>query len=417
MLDQIYETPDALRRHLNGPLLEARLSYLNYNADQGASKATLRILAHEMLVIIDYLDLDKSKSEVDVTKIEEAANRWISRQPQYHSRKHSQGAKEVFISIATNWLRFLGRLRTHKEPLLPYAFMIEEFADYMNCERGFSKATIQIRRNDVADFLSRVYDQSHSFSEISIAKIEEVIASKGRQYNWARTTIRSYVYSLRAFFRYAEMRGWSKVGLAGAIMSPCIFKEESLPIGPSWEDVQRLIAGIGEDNPIGIRNRAIVMLIAVYGLRSGEVRNLRIEDIDWEREQFVVLRSKQGKTQNYPLSYTVGEAILRYLKGVRPRCQYREIFLTGDAPIQPLSSKGIYSMVSRYLRSLNIQTNHYGPHSLRHACATHLLAEGFPLKVIGDYLGHRSSEATRIYAKVDMNGLREVANFQLGGLL
>jgi site-specific recombinase XerD len=101
---------------------------------------------------------------------------------------------------------------------------------------------------------------------------------------------------------------------------------------------------------------------------------------------------------------------------VRPRCARREIFLTLKAPFRRLSQRALYHLVSTRLGALGIQVPRRGPHSLRHACAGHLQAEGFSLKAIGDHLGHRSAYATRIYAKVDLVGLREVANFDLGGL-
>jgi integrase/recombinase XerD len=87
------------------------------------------------------------------------------------------------------------------------------------------------------------------------------------------------------------------------------------------------------------------------------------------------------------------------------------------APLKPLSKAGLWSIVSRRLRSLCVTIKHRGPHSLRHACATRLLSQGLSLKEIGDHLGHRSPDATRVYAKVDLSGLREVADFHIGGLL
>ena len=115
--------------------------------------------------------------------------------------------------------------------------------------------------------------------------------------------------------------------------------------------------------------------------------------------------------------YTVGEALLRYLTEVRPRVGRREVFLTVNAPVQPLSSGVLYDLVSDRLRALGVSLPHYGPHAWRHACATRLLAEGLSLKDIGDQLGHRKADTTRIYAKVDLPALRQVANFDLGGLL
>jgi integrase/recombinase XerD len=161
-----------------------------------------------------------------------------------------------------------------------------------------------------------------------------------------------------------------------------------------------------------------LMLFTVYGLRSGEVRQLRLEDLDWANEVITVERPKQRRTQYYPLVTSVGDAVLQYLKHARPHCRRRELFLTLKAPIRPLSPGGMYNVVSSRLERLGIQIpNHHGPHCLRHACASHLVAAGLSLKEIGDHLGHRSAYATRIYAKVDLTGLREVADFDLRGLI
>jgi site-specific recombinase XerD len=139
--------------------------------------------------------------------------------------------------------------------------------------------------------------------------------------------------------------------------------------------------------------------------------------MNWEKEVISVARPKQRRTQQYPLVDEVGEAILRYLRQVRPRCGRREIFLTLKAPFRPLSPGALYHVVSTRLSELSITTLRHGPHSLKHACAGHLVSEGLSLKQIGDHLGHRSAYATRVYAKVDLSGLRQVADFDLGDLV
>jgi integrase len=181
--------------------------------------------------------------------------------------------------------------------------------------------------------------------------------------------------------------------------------------------VQRLIVSTDGERRRDIRDRAILMLFATYGFRSSEVAGLRLEHVNWEREVIAILRPKQRRMQEYPLVHSVGEAIIRYLQQVRPRCACREIFLTLKAPFRRLSAGALYHLVRSRLSALQIESLHRGPHSLRHACAGHLVAEKFSLKEIGDHLGHRSAFATRTYAKVDMPGLREVANFDLGGML
>jgi integrase/recombinase XerD len=205
--------------------------------------------------------------------------------------------------------------------------------------------------------------------------------------------------------------------MANGIEGPRIFQQEALPIGPAWEDVQRLITSTDSDRPGDIRDRAILMLFAIYAFRSREVAGLCVEDVNWEKEIISIARPKQRRKQQYPLVNEVGEAILRYLRQVRPRCGRRETFLTLKAPFRPLSPGALNHVVSTRLSELGITTLRRGPHSLRHACAGHLVSVGFSLKQIGDHLGHRSAYATRVYAKVDLAGLRKVAEFDLGGLV
>src|SRR5207237_1027025 len=101
----------------------------------------------------------------------------------------------------------------------------------------------------------------------------------------------------------------------------------------------------------------------------------------------------------------------------RPPSNRREVFLTLLAPFRPMARGSVGGAVSRRLHALGVPLGRYGAHALRHACATHLLAQGMSLKEIGDHLGHRSPEVTRIYAKVDLAGLRSVGDFGLEGLL
>jgi integrase/recombinase XerD len=188
-----------------------------------------------------------------------------------------------------------------------------------------------------------------------------------------------------------------------------------LPMGPSWDEVRRLLAMTESDRPIDIRDRAVSMLLAIYGLRTDEVRHLRLEDLDWENETIRVRCPKPGRVRTFPLVRSVGDAILRYLKEVRPQSVHREVILTLLPPIRPL--RGVWDLVGKRLRKLGVTSPHCGPHALRHACATHLLAEGFSLKEIGDHLGHQLPNTTMIYAKVDFAGLQKVADFDLGGIL
>lgn len=414
MFETLFKYPGVLRRHQDGPAADARQRYLVHCATQGAAPATLASLARELLVIATRLDV--TRGTLLLQEIEAAAWRWASDQQRRHRSHGSRWSHERFVQVASAWCRFLGCLAPPPLRRRIFAAEIDDFAAYMRDERGLSPATIRNRCWHVENFLGTV-DGNRPIAEIGLEDFDAFLVLKGTQ-GWCRVSVASAAEALRAFFRHAEHRGWMGRGISAGIDAPRLFKQEGLPRGPQWADVRRLIADAEGARPRDIRDRAILMLFAIYGLRSGEVAALRLEDLDWTREIIRVTRSQQRRVQEYPLVPTMGEAILRYLQEARPRCAHREIFLTVRAPIRPLSSAGgLHYVVQSRLSRLGIQLPHRGPHCLRHACASHLVASGLSLKEIGDHLGHRSAYATRTYAKVDLAGLREVADFRLGDLL
>jgi integrase/recombinase XerD len=406
-----------LARHREGPLAEARERFLTHCAEQGLARETLLRTAREVLIIAKYLDLTTGKA-ISIPEIKAAAERWGAHQRQCHRLRGSalDGSRHLFIQRALLWLGFLGRLERPDPRAIPFADLLEDFAAYMRHQRGLSAVTVRNRCWHVGSFLDWFSEQDRAFADVSLGDVDAFLRLKAAQ-GWSRVSLATSAQALRAFFRHAEVRSWCAVGFAAGIEGPRVFKQEGLPVGPTWPEVERLLAATRGEQPREIRDHAILLLFALYAFRSGEVAALRLEDLHWEREVIAVVRPKQRRAQEYPLVPTVGEAILRYLRQVRPRCARRELFLTLKAPFRPLSAGGLYHLVSSRLSKLNIQSVRHGPHALRHACASHLLAEGFSLKVIGDHLGHRSAYATRTYARVDLAGLRAVADFDLGGLL
>jgi len=238
-------------------------------------------------------------------------------------------------------------------------------------------------------------EHDHPWAAIQISDVDAFLSSRNDK-GWCRVSIATSAKALKAFFHYAGQHCWCHPMIAPAIQGPRLFSQDSLPSGPSWKEFERLIGCMTPDQPRDIRDRAIILLFALYGLRSSEVARLRLEDIAWESSRLSVYRSKQRKAQIYPLTSTVGHAIIRYLRTVRQQSSHREIFLTLKAPLRPLSGGGLYNIVSRCIASAEVQTRHTGPHALRHACAMHLISAGLSLKEIGDHLGHSSTSATRI---------------------
>lgn len=179
---------------------------------------------------------------------------------------------------------------------------------------------------------------------------------------WSRVSMASLAGAPRSFLCYAGEQTSCSKRLAAGIEGPRLFSHETLPAGRKREDVQRLIHSVDTDSPHDIRDRSILLLLAVYGLRRGEVVALTLDDVDCEHDILHISRTKQRSKQDYPLAAEVGEAILRYLEQVRPHVVSRSLFLTIGAPFRPLVSTSLHYFVNGRLRVLNISCSHGGPH-------------------------------------------------------
>ena len=134
---------------------------------------------------------------------------------------------------------------------------------------------------------------------------------------YARLTVQTRASTLRSFLYYAQQKGWCREGLADTVKSARCYTGESFPLRPSWREVCRLLSSLKGDHSSAIRDRAIILLLAVYGLRAGEVAGLRLEDFDWERELLRVRRPKQRKAQEYPLVRSLAMPWFAICGGVR----------------------------------------------------------------------------------------------------
>jgi integrase/recombinase XerD len=418
VFDQLFPDSRALARQRDGPLAEERRRYLVHCAEQQMAHTTLLEIARCILAAANALRLAERPGElITREQVRAAADCWASRHSTQLVLPTVSSAWRRFTRYATRWLSFLGRLQPVIPAPQPYAEQVTQFADYMLQERGLSPRTIEIRCRTVREFLARLGEDGLRLETLTIAHVDDVLARQVREGDYARITVRGIVERLRAFFRYAEACAWCRPGLAVSFMAPRMSRDESIAVGPSWEAVKRLLVATQGDRPADIRARAVVILLAVYGLRAGEVVGLRLEDFDWEREILTVRHGKRQRPRIYPLCRAVGDVVLRYLRQVRPGSARREVFLNLRAPFGPLSCSLLGHVVRQRLRALGVTLPHYGPHALRHSCATHLLEQGLSLKEIGDHLGHVDPETTRLYAKVDLARLRAVGDFDLEGLL
>ena len=419
MFEELFKDLKTIERYRTGPLVQERLRYLRYRAESGTCLRTLERIAAAQLRLVHLLNIAEGQT-VSLSQVEAAAREWASLPiGQQYGRTVPASAKTTkeFVGRCVQWLRFVDKLEESIAASHSHHVEVAAYEAWMRDERGLSEATIGMNCFAANTFFNWLDSRSISLAAVKMVDIDSAITSKNIQGDYSRTTINIYASRLRSFFRFAEDRAWCTPGMAMGIMPPRIYPQENVPAGLAREDVQRLLATTKGSQPADKRDRAILMLLVAYGLRSREILGLQLDDLDWEKETLRVHCSKPGRTQMYPLSRGVGQTILRYILEVRPSRPERSLFFSLLAPIRPLTASALGHVVRSRLRRIGIVTGRRGPHALRHAAAQHLLDHGMSMKVIGDYLGHRDPSTTAIYAKVDVNSLREVADFDLEGFV
>ena len=415
MFEELFSVPHTIERYRTAALVEDRLRYLQHLKDTGARRRTLRDNAVNQLSLVRLLQL-KDGDRVSVRQVELAAAKWSRPGGRRWKRAASFKSKSKFTHHALQWLRFLGSLDEPYSVRHPHSDEVAAYEKWMREDRGLSEDTIRTQRFNVNIFFDWLATGETPLASVKVTDIDSAIAARHAQGTCNRRTMHDYARHLKSFIRFAEDRSWCRPGMAKGIRPLRIYPGETIPKGISRANVLRLLETTEGDRPIDKRDRAILMLFIAYGLRAGEVSTLRLDDLDWENETLTVRRSKSGRTNLYPLSRGVGQATLRYILEVRPRRPERTLFFTLVAPIRPVTPWALWKIVSKRLGSLGIVTGRRGPHALRHAAAQHLLDQGMSMKVIGDFLGHRDPDSTATYAKVNLNALREVADFDLEGL-
>jgi integrase/recombinase XerD len=389
------------------PFADERNRYLRHCATHGARPAVLRVKCNELRWIARHLG-PEAAAGVGMAEL----------LPIAQARQNLHGAATAarrVIDIGRPWLKFLGWWRV---PTVTFSYQrqLGRYVVWMRDERGFTPSTVEQLGGMTGRFLLWCEQTNRRLEDLRAEDIDNYIETQGAG-RWSHISIANVASAVRGFLRYAAKEGWCSDRLAVSISRPRLYQQESLPYAPDWSDVRKMLADVDTDRPRDIRDRAILLLLAVYGMRRGEVAALRIDQIDWVGRTLRLFRLKLRQAQIYPLVPSAAEALARYIDTVRPSSSCQEVFLRIQAPRRPLTAPGIYGVVNRRFVALGIKTAHRGAHALRHACAVRLLAEGLTIKEIGDHLGHRSTAATSTYAKVNMAALREVAAFDLGDVL
>jgi len=293
----------------------------------------------------------------------------------------------------------------------PFDHILRNYAGYLNNVRGLVPTScsqyLRYSRQFLSWFQNRHGDKS--LEQLNGVDILDFIAELGGRHGSAawRNNLCSHT---RVFLRYLRSEGVIAFDLDRAVPKLPQWRLSSIPRHLPWEQVHQLIESVDTSRPIGLRDKAVLLLIATLGLRNQEVRSLQLGDIGWRSGEIRLRETKSRRERVLPLPGTVGAAIADYLLHGRPRIPFPQVFLRHRAPLGPITSThGIGDIVDRYLLRAGIQASNHGAHLLRHSLATLMVNQAVPIKQIADMLGHATIDTTAIYTKVDIANLAAVA--------
>ena len=294
-------------------------------------------------------------------------------------------------------------------PPSPVEKMLSDYGTYLQQVRGLASSTISQHRVVASQFVEHVgkRDGLLRLPRLTSCDVEDFVRLTGGRVGRGR--LQHVAAQLRSFLRFLALEGSTPPGLDAHIDTPRLYRGERLPRALPWETVRALLRSVDRSTPIGLRDHAMLLLIATYGLRTSEVIGLTLEAIEWRDKRLRVPQCKTAAPLWLPLTDAVGDSLMEYLRHGRPNVPYREVFVRHRAPAGVLKRTGVTDVFHAWSRRSGLKIPFNGPHCLRHSYAVHLLRQGTSLKTIGDVLGHRNAESTCVYLCLSVEDLRGVA--------
>lgn len=277
--------------------------------------------------------------------------------------------------------------------------------------RGLSLLTFTKNWGTAGPFLKWLGDHASAagLRRLTACDLDAFLA--WRMASLRRATRAGVCQGLRSFLQYLHAGGHLERDLAACVTSPSRYWNEPIPCAFTTEQVEMVLAAARSDrSAAGRRDYAILLLLATYGLRAGEIVRLRLEHLDWRHERFAVTHSKTGHGSILPLLREPGEALLDYLRQARPRSRERVVFLRLQPPFTPFPrGSSLSTVVRRRLQRCGLKLpGRHGCHAFRYTRAISLLRAAVPLPAISSLLGHRAATSTDVYLKLADKDLREV---------
>lgn len=413
MLERFFLKPQTIDRIMGCWLGQSIELYAVTLCETGYSA---RSILRRVPILVQFADFTDARQIHDFAQAESAIDPFVDHWLSSHCVGAKTAVRQRERSLARCTVRHFYSLivwksdyQKRKAPIAdPFVAEAPGFFTYLREERGLRPETLCQYRHHLRRFAAYL-DQAGcgNLRVLSLPIVTGFITMTAQEVNYS--VMVGLASSLRVFLRYLRQEGLLARDISKLVEIPQRYRLADIPRSISWEAVQKVLEQPDRRTVVGRRDFAMLLLMATYGLRAREVAALTLDDIDWKRDRLHVRERKADHTTAYPLAPAIGEAIIDYLKNGRPDVSSRALFWRHLAPRTTLTHHAVASTATKYLRKAGIAVRRPGSHTLRHACVQRLVDSGFPLKTIGDYVGHRSASSTMIYAKVQIDALREVA--------
>lgn len=411
MLESIVKRPDkvtlartcSLRSHIN--------DYLAHLLSLGYQKTTINNYARILLNFAGFVDRQKRYH------IENLSD-WIEPFLKPIKKLYYQRCQRNIIRPFVRFLQMEGIVSEAivKKTTPPFWDIVCKYETYLREQRNLANKTIGYSIFYCIKFLNHICGLG--IKDISLLKyetVQEFVLMEAQ--NYSRVTLKSNTGTIRKFISYLKSRGKIQKDFSKSIIAPKTYSHDRCPKYLTSDEIQAIIGSVDRRTKIGKRDYAILILLATYGVRSKEAAQLKLGDIEWQQDKIHFRCRKAGNNSVYPLTSSVGEALLSYLKKARPPSRHRKIFLTTVAPYKPICRGVIWHQLRKYLRIAGLDEWQASTHTFRYSCAQRLFDDELSIKIIGDYLGHRCLNSTQRYMKIDIKHLRQVATGSLEDIL
>ena len=280
--------------------------------------------------------------------------------------------------------------------------VFHEFAQWMRQQRGTRDITLDTYRRPITALVEHIGSEPKDWS---VRELRQFVLRYAAEHSTDQA--KNAVTAVRMLLRFVHASGYCPTNLASSIPTIARWRLATLPTYLPSDQVEQLIDSCDGTTPLGLRDRAILLLLARLGLRANDVAGLKLTDLQWS-EGTLIVAGKNRRQARLPLPQEVGDAVLQYLDHGRPPITNDFVFMTSVAPWESISHQVVGRVVVRALRRTGIEAPIRGARLLRHSAATSLLRQGVSLPTIGALLRHASIETTTIYAKVDGKLLQQV---------